>query len=115
MAVRADGPARYVLESAGEVHTVIVGYEGPPLPQRLSEARLERAGPGAWRLSSAEGDFAFNARGLERLEPQPALFDGLLAPFALRARDRTLVGVLLKLLRLPGGAWLLRRWHSRRR
>ena len=115
--IQDPGAARRILESCGEDGQVqvIVGYDGPPLPARLDAARLDQLGPGSWRLSAAEGTFEFGARGVETLEPQPRLFDALLAPFALRQRDRTLVGVLLKLLRLPGGVWLLRRWHARRR
>jgi len=35
--------------------------------------------------------------------------------FALRTSDRIAVRILLWLLRLPGGARLLRRWHVKRR
>jgi hypothetical protein len=103
-----EGSGRIALETPGEAGEtrIFLGYDGPPLPARLEEARLE---------SLAPGQFDFRARGLELLEPKPELFAELLAPFALGQRDRWLVGILLKLLRLPGGAWLLRRWHSRRR
>jgi hypothetical protein len=112
-----EGSGRVALEAPGEAGEtwIFLGYEGPPLPARLEAARLEPLAPGAWRLSGAQGQFDFHARGLELLEPKPDLFAELLAPFALGQRDRWLVGILLKLLRLPGGAWLLRRWHSRRR
>ena len=112
-----EGSGRVALEAPGEAGEtrIFLGYEGPPLPARLEVARLEPLAPGAWRLSGAQGQFDFRARGLELLEPKPDLFAELLAPFALGQRDRWLVGILLKLLRLPGGAWLLRRWHSRRR
>ncbi len=118
LTITDEGAGRIVFEAAGAEGParVFVGYDGPSLPSRLEAARLEQLGPGgAWRLSGAEGSFDFHARGLEVLDPQPELFNDLLVPFALGPRDRTLVGVLLKLLRLPGGAWLLRRWHSRGR
>jgi len=112
-----EGSGRVALEASGEAGEtrVFLGYEGPPLPARLDAARLEALAPGAWRLSGTQGQFDFHARGQEILEPKAQLFGELLAPFALGQRDRWLVGILLKLLRLPGGAWLLRRWHSRRR
>jgi len=115
-AVRDEGAGRIVLEGNGPDRAIVVvtGYAGPPLPPGLGECSLEQAGPGAWRLASAGKKVDFAAGGVEVLQPQPGLFDGLLAPFALKRRDRRLVGVLLRLLRLPGGAWLLRRWHSGR-
>lgn len=116
-AVRDHGGGRLTLEACGpQVRTVVIsGYDGPPLPPELDDALLERLGPAAWRLRTDERSYDFGARALEVLEPQPVLFDGLLSSFALKRRDRKLVGVLLVLLRLPGGAWLLRRWHARRR
>ena len=56
-----------------------------------------------------------HARGWEVLESRPGFYDESLAPFALRPRDRSVVGWLLRLLQLPGGSWLLRAWHTRRR
>lgn len=115
-AVRDEGAGRIVLEACGPDQAVLVitGYAGPPLPASLGEASLEPAGPDAWRLTAAGETIDFAARGVEVLQPQPGLFDDLLVPFALKRRDRRLVGVLLRLLRLPGGAWLLRRWHAQR-
>lgn len=116
-AVRDEGAGRVVLESRapGAAVVFVTGYAGLPLPPGLDDAALEPVGPGTWRLTSAGVTFDFAARGMDVLQPQPGLFDELLAPFALKRRERRLVGVLLRLLRLPGGAWLLRRWHSRRR
>jgi len=98
---------------------VISGYRGPVLPRLIHDPRLGPAGgtaaPGAWRLGCREGEFPFTARGVERHEALPGLFDPLLAGFSLRPRDRTVVRVLLRLLRLPGGAWLMRAWHASRR
>lgn len=115
--VHDEGAGSVVLESDAPAAGVVVvsGYDGPALPSRLDGASVAWAGPGAWRLSADQGVFHFRARGIEVLAPQPALFDELLASYALKPRDRALVGVLLELLRLPGGAWLLRRWHARRR
>jgi hypothetical protein len=115
-AIRDEGAGRVVLESRGPEPAVVVitGYAGPSLPPDLVDAVLEQAGPGAWRLAAAGATIDFAVRGMEVLLPQPGLFGELTAPFALKRRERRLVGVLLRLLRLPGGAWLLRRWHSRR-
>jgi hypothetical protein len=44
----------------------------------------------------------------------PGFFDEMLAAHALRSRDKVVVRWLLWLLRLPGGAKLLRSWHARR-
>ena len=73
-----------------------------------------RDASGAWRLGCREGEFTFSARSIEYHEALPQLFDPLLAGFALRSRDRAVVRVLLRLLRLPGGAWLMRAWHASR-
>jgi hypothetical protein len=105
-------------EASPGLQVVITGYRGPVLPRRIHDPRLRPTGettdPGAWRLSCPEGEFAFTARGVEHHQALPGLFDPLLAGFSLRARDRTVVRVLLRLLRLPGGAWLMRAWHASR-
>jgi hypothetical protein len=51
---------------------------------------------------------------VDRIEMRPWRFDELHRPFALGAGDRLAVRILLALLRLPGGAKLLRLWHARR-
>jgi hypothetical protein len=53
-------------------------------------------------------------RVVERIEMRPSLFAGLHRPFALGAGERIAARALLALLRLPGGAKLLRAWHARR-
>jgi hypothetical protein len=45
---------------------------------------------------------------------RPELYERLHRPFALGRGERLAARVLLALLRLPGGAGLLRRWHARR-
>ena len=45
---------------------------------------------------------------------RPSLFDELHRPFALGTGERFAARCLLALLRLPGGAKLLRAWHARR-
>jgi hypothetical protein len=95
---------------------VISGFQGPELPAQVTEPAIEPA-PGAaggWHLSCAEGEFDFRARAVDRLAAQPALFAPLHRPFALTGADRLAVRILLWLLRLPGGARLLRHWHARR-
>jgi len=44
----------------------------------------------------------------------PGLYATLHQPFALGRGERVAARVLLALLRLPGGAGLLLRWHARR-
>jgi hypothetical protein len=95
---------------------VLAGYQGPELPHRLTEPALVRDGAAdGWRLDAAEGRFSFRARAVDRFEERPSLYSPLHRPFALTAGDRVAVRILLWLLRLPGGASLLRRWHSHRR
>jgi hypothetical protein len=57
-----------------------------------------------------------DARGreIERIEMRPSLFAELHRPFALGAGERLAARALLALLRLPGGARLLRAWHAGR-
>ncbi len=45
---------------------------------------------------------------------RPELYAELHRPFALGRGERLAARVLLALLRLPGGAALLRRWHASR-
>jgi hypothetical protein len=102
----------------GSPRLVITGFAGDPLPGVLHarERGVVESGDGRkrGRLRCREGEFAFEARAVERLESVTGLFEPLLADFSLRSRDRLMVRVLLRLLRWPGGAWLLRRWHVRR-
>lgn len=48
------------------------------------------------------------------IEERPELYEHLHRPFALRGGERLVARLLLALLRLPGGAGLLRRWHAGR-
>ena len=96
---------------------VIAGYDGPELPARLTDATLEPSSGGArdgWCLRGREGVFAFRARAVDVIEERPALYRPLHRSFALSGTDRIAVRVLLWMLRLPGGARLLRRWHAGR-
>ena len=54
------------------------------------------------------------AQAVDRIELRPSLFDDLHRPFELGAGERLAARCLLALLRLPGGAKLLRAWHARR-
>jgi hypothetical protein len=110
-------PGSLVLEPEGGtgLRVFISGYRGDRLPSRLHDARIAPPGDAGWRLSCREGDYGFEARGLEVHEPHPGLFDDLVAGHALGSRDRLMVRCLLRLLRLPGGERLLRTWHARRR
>ncbi len=115
----AEFPARVVLReqgSRGSRLILIAGYEGPELPERLTDVVVEPADSGeqGWCLRCAEGEFRFRAAALEQLEGRPDLWEPLHRPFALRPGERRMALLLLALLRLPGGAWLLRRWHGSR-
>lgn len=115
----ATMPARVVLRgqaTRGSRLILIAGYDGPELPERLTDVVVEPADSGeqAWCLRCAEGEFRFRASAVERLEGRPDLWEPLHRPFALRPGERRMALLLLALLRLPGGAWLLRRWHGSR-
>ena len=89
-------------------------YRGAEPPRVLTSPRLEAAGAGAWRIAAREGSFEFSARAVDAIEERPLLFATLHAPFGVTARERFAARCLLALLRLPGGAGLLRRWHAGR-
>jgi hypothetical protein len=55
----------------------------------------------------------YDGPGFQLVE-RPDLYRELLRAFALRTGDRLAARILLALLRLPGGARLLRAWHARR-
>ena len=55
-----------------------------------------------------------NARPDLQIIARPELYAELHRPFALGLGERLAARVLLALLRLPGGAGLLRRWHANR-
>ena len=98
---------------------VIARYQGPQLPATLTDPVVEATGdsglfPRGWRIRSAEGNHEFRAQAIEQLVECPALYEPLHRPFRLSRSDRLAVRVLLWLLRLPGGASLLRRWHAHR-
>jgi len=121
--VRSDEPARtmtLVPDAGGQAPRFVIADAGEvALPPVIHRPRLEAiTGPGGrprLRLACREGSFEIGARGWEVLESRPGFYDESLAPFALRPRDRSVVGWLLRLLQLPGGSWLLRAWHTRRR
>jgi hypothetical protein len=118
--VESGGPAgRMVLRQPARDAShwlVISGFQGPELPAQLTDPAIEPAADdaGAWHLRCAEGEFHFRARAVDRLATRPALFAPLHRSSALSGTDRVAVRVLLWLLRLPGGARLLRHWHARR-
>lgn len=63
------------------------------------------------------GDSDLDVHGtqsVDHIELRPSLFSDLHRPFALGAGERLAARCLLALLRLPGGAKLLRAWHARR-
>ena len=69
------------------------------------------------RRTAANGDselVVHGSRAVDRIELRPSLFGELHRPFVLGAGERLAARCLLALLRLPGGAKLLRAWHARR-
>jgi len=117
--IEQNGPGnRLLLESTaadGCRRIVISEYRGPALPASLNEPVIAPGrGEGEWSLTAAEGRFDFRARSVDRIDERPALLEPLHRPFALSVGDRIAVRMLLWLLRLPGGARLLRRWHAGR-
>ena len=116
--VDSTGPAqRAVLRSDAPGRSEIIvlgGYQGPALPAQIGSPKIEPHAGGGYRILSDQGTLDFDARAIDRIEMRPSLFAALHGPFALGAGDRLAVRVLLALLRLPGGAKLLRFWHARR-
>jgi hypothetical protein len=75
-----------------------------------SAVRVERRdGPGGDAELVVHG-----ARATDRIAMRPSLFAALHRPFALGRGERLAARCLLALLRLPGGAKVLRAWHARR-
>jgi hypothetical protein len=93
---------------------VIAGFRGATLPEAIAGPRVTSQGAAAWRLEGDGRAIQFEARAVDEIEVRPALYAALHRRFAPGAGDRLAVHVLLALLRLPGGAGLLRRWHARR-
>ncbi len=93
---------------------VLAGFRGRNLPAKLTDPSVGPDGAtGGWRLLCAEGSFTFQARSIDRIAEHPEFYDPLHRPFALSAIDRVALHALLWLLRLPGGARLMRAWHDR--
>ena len=72
----ATMPARVVLRgqaTRGSRLILIAGYDGPELPERLTDVVVEPADSGeqAWCLRCGEGEFRFRASAVERLEGRP--------------------------------------------
>ncbi len=116
----ATGPLRFRSDVGERRRTLLIArYQGPQLPATLTGPVIEAVGdarrtPPGWRLTSAEGRFEFRAQTVEQMDEWPSLYEPLHRSFRLSASDRLAVRVLLWLLRLPGGAALLRRWHAHR-
>ena len=116
--VDGAGPAQRALlraETPGCSEILVIGgYQGPALPAQIGNPKVEPRAGGGFRIISEQGVLDFDARTIDRIEMRPALFEALHRPFAVGAGDRLAIRVLLGLLRLPGGAKLLRLWHARR-
>jgi len=116
--VERAGPGQRVQwrASAGIDSAAIVasGFGRAVPPAALADPQLESRGAGAWRINARDHSFEFEARAVDAVEMRPSLLSGLHQPFALTARERFAARCLLALLRLPGGARLLRNWHAKR-
>jgi hypothetical protein len=100
----------------GDASDAIVAsdYRGSEPPPSLTDPRLEARGSGDWRLAAEEGSYDFSAHAVDAIAMRPGLFAALHRPFELTTRERLAARFLLALLRLPGGARLLRHWHAKR-
>jgi hypothetical protein len=116
--VERDGPSgRRVLrsEAADDVQLIVIsGFSGPALPERVSRPEIHGGAGQAWRLTTAEGVFEFQARSVDRIDCRAVLYEPLHRRFSISSTERAAVRLLLRALRLPGGARLLRWWQSRR-
>ena len=117
--IERDGPcARRVLrsEAADDLQLIVIaGFRGPALPERLTRPEILGGGAGqGWRISSAEGVFEFHARAVDRIDCRAALYRPLHTRFSLSVGGRVATRLLLRALRLPGGARMLRWWQSLR-
>ena len=114
----STGLLRFRSEAGDHRRTLVIArYRGPQLPATLSGPVVERVGeatPQNWRLTCVEGRYEFRAQAVEQLDEWPSLYEPLHRSFRLSGSDRLAIRVLLWLLRLPGGAALLRRWHAHR-
>ena len=116
----SKGPLRFRNDAGDHRRTLVIArYQGPELPATLTGPAVEAAGdsgrmPQGWRLTCAEGRYEFRAQAVELLDECPSLYEPLHRSFRLSRSDRLAVRALLWLLRLPGGAGLLRRWHAHR-
>jgi hypothetical protein len=116
--VERSGPGgRAVLRRGGgesEELIAISAFRGPALPDALTDPRIVPQGADSWRIESEGRSVDFTARAVDAIEVRPALYAELHRAFALGRGERLAARLLLALLRLPGGARLLRRWHAGR-
>jgi hypothetical protein len=95
--------------------TVVVTPRGAVYHSRMSGDAI--AAPRVEHRTEANGDaelVVHGARSVDHVALRPSLFRELHRPFELGAGERLAARGLLALLRLPGGAKLLRAWHARR-
>jgi hypothetical protein len=116
--VERSGPGARVQfrrQVAGETRILVIsGWHGAAPPATVTDPRLESSAAGAWRLSGSGGVAEFGARAADSIVMRPGLYEDLHRPFRLKRGERIAARCLLALLRLPGGARLLRNWHSKR-
>jgi hypothetical protein len=94
---------------------VVVAPRGADYDSRMPGDAI--AAPRVERRTEPNGDaelVVHGARTVDHVALRPSLFHELHRPFALGAGERIAMRGLLVLLRLPGGARLLRAWHARR-
>jgi hypothetical protein len=108
--------ARYV--SGGGIELRLEGVADSALPVAadvLAIAELASAeGRKRVRLMADGAEFVLDVRGWRVHEAQGRFYQDALASFGPSAREARTMRWLLRALRLPGGAHLLRAWHARR-
>ncbi len=110
------GRATYVPAGGGTQWIDVAGWLAGDLPETLQDPCFvpPQEEGGRWQLTHAGGAGEFVAAGVVLFESAPRILQPLAAPFALKPGERRAARVLLAMLRLPGGARLLRAWHARR-
>lgn len=121
--VERKGPGgRRVLRSENGATTeylVAAGVTGEDWPDELLDPDIETLGNRQsprrrFRLSAAGHCFEFDAIAVERITTRSTLYEPLHRRFALSGTERLAARGLLRLLRFPLGARLLRRWQASR-
>jgi hypothetical protein len=98
--LRLEGVADSALPAVADVLAIVelAGAEGRKRVRLMADGVAFVLAVRGWRVHEAQGRF----------------YQDALAGFGPSAREARTMRWLLRALRLPGGAWLLRAWHARR-